>query len=76
LQIEVSRVSIEALEETEENSKAESSTVVAKRIEESRQRQIERQGCLNHYLTHKTISDYVILSPEVRKVIWQHFPEQ
>lgn len=67
LQIEVPRISIEALEKAEENSHAESSVLVAERIENSRQRQIKRQGCLNHYLTHKTISEHVILSPEVRK---------
>ena len=69
LQIEVPPVELAELQATQPDPGAESSDTVQQRIQQCRQRQLERQGCLNGQLSAKSLQKHIQLSPAMQQIL-------
>jgi len=69
LQIEVPPVELAELQATQPDPGAESSATVQQRIQQCRQRQLERQGCLNGQLSAKSLQKHIQLSPAMQQIL-------
>ncbi len=69
LQIEVPPVEIADLQATKPDPTAEHSAQVRLRIEQCRQRQLARQGCLNGHLSAKQLQQQIQLTPLMKQLM-------